>query len=433
MPGPAKAPHILIVDDQEAIRRFLAATLEARGYRVTTAATGADGLAQAAQDPPDFTLLDLRLPDQGGLDVLQRLRERQPGARVVILTSYGRGEVADEAVRLGALDFISKPVDLERLLAVISRGLQPREATAAPDAADLFTDLPGLVPGRSPSMLRLYDQVRKVAAGSRSTVLIAGESGAGKDVLAQVLHRLSPRRDYPFLEINCAALPEPLLESELFGHERGAFTDATQKKLGLLELAHSGTLFLDEIGDMPPPIQVKLLRVLEKLSFRRVGGLENIEVDVRIIAATNRDLADQVSRGRFREDLYFRLGVVQLQVPPLRERPEDLDALARHFLRRFAAEFSRAFTDFSPDALTALQARPWPGNVRQLRNTIERSVLLEEGTILEATQLHLDPDPAGTSGGRGDPWPGSWPRPWRSPCRTRASIWTTWCIVSRRP
>jgi DNA-binding NtrC family response regulator len=208
-----------------------------------------------------------------------------------------------------------------------------------------------------------------------------------------MIHQQSPRRDYPFLEINCAALPEQLLESELFGHERGAFTDATQKKLGLLELAHSGTLFLDEIGDMPPAIQVKLLRVLEKLSFRRVGGLENIEVDVRIIAATNRDLAGLVARGQFRQDLFFRLGVVQLEVPPLRDRPEDLEALSRHFLRRFAGEFGKGFTDLSAAALAALHDRPWPGNVRQLRNTLERTVLLEDGTILESGQLHIDTDP----------------------------------------
>ncbi|MEZ4389394.1 MAG: sigma-54 dependent transcriptional regulator [Candidatus Krumholzibacteriia bacterium] len=404
MPGPAEAPHILIVDDQEAIRRFLAATLEARGYRVSSAANGAAGLDLAGSDPPDFTLLDLRLPDQSGLEVLRRLRERQPGARVVILTSYGRSEVAGEALELGALDFISKPVDLERLLAVIHRGLRPREGAAGLQAADLFADLPGLVPGRSPAMLSLYEQVRKVAVGARSTVLIEGESGAGKDVLAQILHQQSPRRDAPFLEINCAALPESLLESELFGHERGAFTDATQKKLGLLELAHSGTLFLDEIGDMPAPIQVKLLRVLEKMAFRRVGGLETIEVDVRIIAATNRDLAAQVARGRFRDDLYFRLGVVRLQVPPLRERPEDLEALARHFLRTFAAEFGKGFTDLDTAALAALRARPWPGNVRQLRNTLERTVLLEEGTILEAQQLHFDADPeGGGAAGSGDP------------------------------
>jgi len=393
MAGPAEAPHILIIDDQEAIRRFLAATLEVRGYRVSTAATGAAGLAAAVADPPDFTLLDLRLPDQTGLEVLTALRERQPGARVAILTSYGRGEVASEAMRLGALDFISKPVDLERLLGAINRGLRSHEAAADSSIDDLFTDLPGLLPGRSSSMLRLYEQVRKIGAGGRSTVLIDGESGAGKDVLAQVIHRQSPRRDYPFLEINCAALPENLLESELFGHERGAFTDATQKKLGLLELTHSGTLFLDEVGDMPAAIQVKLLRVLEKLTFRRVGGLENIEVDVRIIAATNRDLATLVSRGQFREDLYFRLGVVRLHVPPLRERPEDLEALSRHFLRHFAGEFGKSFTDLSPSALALLRERRWPGNVRQLRNTMERSVLLEDGTILEAAQLHIDADP----------------------------------------
>ena len=389
-----EARHILIVDDQEAIRRFLAATLEARGFRVSGAATGEAGLQMALSNPADLVLLDVMLPDMDGLVVLSRLREQQAGARVVMLTSYGRGDIAARAAELGALDFVTKPVDLDRLLAVIQRSLS---VTTVPDSAhldDLFTDLTGIVPGRSPEMLALYETVRKVAAGQRSTVLIQGESGAGKDVLAQVLHHLSPRRDFPFLEINCAALPEQLLESELFGHERGAFTDATQKKIGLLELAHSGTLFLDEIGDMPMGIQVKLLRVLEKMSFRRVGGLETIEVDVRIVAATNRDLADLVTRNRFREDLYFRLGVIQLAVPPLRRRRPDLESLALHFLRLYAKEFGKSFVGMAPETLDALAAQRWPGNVRQLRNTMERSVLLEEGVTLQPDQLHFDLDTA---------------------------------------
>ena len=400
MPAATSAPHILIVDDQEAIRRFLAATLEAREYRVSTAATGEAGLAAIAAGQPDLLLLDLRLPDLPGLEILARLRETHPGLGVVILTSYGRSEAAATAAELGALDFVTKPVDLDRLLAVIQRGLRGRTPEEPPPTS-VFAGVPGVVASRSSAMLALGEQVRKVAAGGRSTVLIQGESGVGKDVLAQVLHQHSPRRDYPFLEINCAALPETLLESELFGHERGAFTDATQKKLGLLELAHSGTVFLDEIGDMPLPIQVKLLRVLEKMVFRRVGGLENIEIDVRIIAATNRDLGELVARGRFREDLFFRLRVIQLEVPPLRDRPEDLVALAEHFLKLYAGEFGRGFEGYTGRALDALRQQPWPGNVRQLRNTIERSVLLEEGTLLDAAQLHFDPGHV-TTGDQGD-------------------------------
>jgi len=389
-------PYILIIDDQDAIRLFLAATLEAHGYRVATAATGAQGLESALAATPDLVLLDLRLPDMRGMEVLARLKEALPRVCVVILTSYGRTEAAVEAMKLQAFDFITKPVNLDQLLAVIQRGLQAadsgRQRAEPANAADLFAALPGLVPSRSPAMQPVYAIVRRVAAGGRSTVLILGDSGVGKDVLAQVIHRNSPRRDYPYLEINCASLPEQLLESELFGHERGAFTDASQQKLGLFELAHSGTLFLDEVGEIPLPIQVKLLRVLEKMAFRRVGGLEDIQVDVRLIAATNRDLALRVNQGVFRLDLYYRLKVVQVTVPPLRQRPEDIPDLARLFLRQYNDEFGRQFRDFTDDPSRALVARPWPGNVRQLRNTIERSVLLGDGTELTPDGLRFDAD-----------------------------------------
>ncbi len=414
-------PHVLIIDDQEAIRSFLTAALGAQGYRVSGAATAADGLAAVQRERPDLVLLDLRLPDRSGLDLLAQLRQECGDLPVVVLTSYGRTEAVVEAMRLQALDFVTKPVNLDRLLALVQRGVAAgggQGQPADPGDADLFASVPGAVASQAPAMRALHATLRKVAGGGRSTVLVLGESGVGKDVLAQVIHHNSPRRDYPFLEINCASLPEQLLESELFGHERGAFTDATQQKLGLLELAHSGTLFLDEIGEMPPPVQVKLLRVLEKMSFRRVGGLEDIQVDVRIIAATNRDLTSLVSAGSFREDLYYRLKVVQLEVPPLRRRPEDIPPLAERFLGQYTEEFGRGFTGLAPEALAALQERDWPGNVRQLRNTIERSVLLEEGTRLERKQLHFDAE-AGPDAAAGeveqlarrltvalrDPWP----------------------------
>jgi len=387
-------PHVLIIDDQESIRLFLAATLEAKGYRVSSAGDGSEGLALAAEGQPDLVLLDLRLPDIDGFEVLARLKNDRPDIKVVILTSYGRAEAAAEAMRLQAFDFVTKPVNLDHLLVVIHRGLQGVEGPSGHPGEeqidDLFTVLPGAVPSRSKAMVPIGEMVRKITASGRSTVLLTGESGVGKDILAQVIHRNSPRRDFPFLEINCAALPEQLLESELFGHERGAFTDATQQKLGLLELAHSGTLFLDEIGEMPLQIQVKLLRVLEKMTFRRVGGLEDIQVNVRIIAATNRNLATQVRVKEFREDLYFRLKVIQISLPPLRERPEDIPGLARHFLRHYNEEFGREFEDLAPDALDLLASQPWPGNIRQLRNTMERSVLLEQGTLLSADQLAFD-------------------------------------------
>lgn len=388
--------RILIVDDQEAIRLFLATTLEERGYRVETAENGAAALASVAAEPPDLLLLDLRLPDMNGLEVLERVKENEPGVCVVILTSFGRAETAVQAMRHQAFDFVTKPVNLDHLLDVIQRGLAAGEAVrraAEPGpAGDLYASMPHAVPCRSESMAPVYETIRKVAAGGRSTVLIQGQSGVGKDVLVQALHLNSPRRDYPCLEINCAALPEQLLESELFGHERGAFTDASQQKLGLLELAHGGTLFLDEIGEMPLPVQVKLLRVLEKMSFRRVGGLEDIMVDVRIVAATNRDLATLVDEGVFRDDLYYRLKVIQVTVPPLRQRPEDIPDLARHFLRQYNEEFGKSFESFTPAVLELLCSLAWPGNVRQLKNVIERSVLLSEGTELDVAALHLDED-----------------------------------------
>ncbi len=396
-------PAILIVDDQDAIRLFLTATLEARGYQVRAAADGATALALVSESPPDLVLLDLRLPDQHGLQVLSTIKDRWPAVTVVILTSFGQADIAVQAMKNQAFDFVTKPVNLDHLLDVIQRGLEAgevaRRAQQPGTVADLFAAVPGAVPCPSPSMRPVYDTVRKVAAGGRSTVLIQGESGVGKDVLVTLLHRISPRRDFPCLEINCASLPEPLLESELFGHERGAYTDAHQQKLGLLELAHGGTLFLDEIGEMPLAIQVKLLRVLEKMCFRRLGGLEDIRVDVRVVAATNRDLASLVEARTFRADLFYRLNVVSVVVPPLRHRQEDIAPLARHFLRLYNEEFGKRFGDVSEAALQALRAQPWPGNVRQLRNVVERSVLLADGEVLEAADLHLDLEESSDSDG----------------------------------
>jgi two-component system, NtrC family, response regulator AtoC len=386
-------PKILVVDDQEAIRLFLTSALAERGYQVCQAATGAEAVAVAATERPDLVLLDLVLPDADGMDILARLREDQPHLCVVILTSYGQVDAAVRAMRLQAFDFVTKPVNFERLLEVIARGIalvQARPSSADP-AADLFDVLPGAVPSSDPAMKAIYAIVRKLAAQGRSTVLIEGESGVGKDILARLIHGNSPRRAHPFLDVNCASLPENLLESELFGHEKGAFTDASQQKLGLLELANSGTLFLDEIGEMSLPIQVKLLRVLEKMNFRRVGGVQDIQVDVRILAATNRNLRQLVDAGGFREDLYFRLRVVRLQPPPLRERPLDILPLARHFLGHFNHEFGKRAAGFTVDAERALVAHGWPGNIRELRNAVERAVLLGEGEYLDLDSLDVTP------------------------------------------
>ncbi len=387
-------PSLLVVDDQEATRLFLAATLESRGYSVRLADTGAAALAAVEESLPDLVLLDLMLPDMNGMEVLARLREDDPSVRVIILTAFGRTDTAVQAMRLQAYDFVTKPINLRRLIAVIERGLADYAGRSARRLAqpsdDLFAVLPGAVPSEVPAMLALYATVRKLAASGRSTVLIEGESGAGKDILAQLIHLNSPRSGYPFLEINCASLPESLLESELFGHEKGAFTDASAQKLGLLELAHAGTLFLDEIGEMALPIQVKLLRVLEKLVFRRVGGIEDIRVDVRIVAATNQNLARLVQAKRFREDLYYRLKVVHLVVPPLRARREDIVPLAEHFLRHYNDEFGKRFTGFTAAAMDRLRAHAWPGNIRELRNTIERAALLEDADRLDAGHLGIE-------------------------------------------
>ena len=391
-------PLILVIDDEEAIRLFLESTLEDEGYEVRTAATGTDGLREAFARVPDLVLLDLMLPDMSGLQVLGSLKEQLPHLCVVMLTAYREADTAVKAMKLEAFDYATKPIQLKHLVAVVRKGLEEtadaRERYRRLTQSDLFGGIDDVVPSQDPAMLSVYDTVRRISAGGSSTVLIEGESGVGKDVVASLIHRTSPRRDFPFLDVNCAALPETLLESELFGHEKGAFTDAVAQKLGLLELANGGTLFLDEIGEMALTVQVKLLRVLEKMVFRRVGGLQDINVDVRIVAATNRNLASQVRMGSFREDLYYRLNVVRLAVPPLRARPADIVPLAEFFLGKFSGRFSRNFKRFDESAVRHMVAYHWPGNIRELRNAIERAVLLEDGVALSAAQLRLGGEPA---------------------------------------
>ncbi len=386
-------PVILVIDDEEAIRLFLEATLEDQGYEVLTAGSGAEAITTAEDKVPDLVLLDLMLPDMPGLEVLQALKQRYAHLPVVMITAYSQTDAAVRAMKLDAYDYVNKPIQLGKLMSVVSKALSETEEARTRFRNTTQTDLFGagfdFVASQAPAMLKIYDIVRRIAAGSGTTVLIEGESGVGKDVVANLIHRTSPRQSFPFLEINCAALPELLLESELFGHEKGAFTDAVSQKMGLLELADSGTLFLDEIGEMAMSVQVKLLRVLEKMSFRRVGGIADLKVDVRVVAATNRSLAAQVRAGLFREDLYYRLNVVQLQVPPLRARREDVVPLAEHFLAHFNQKFGKSFTSVGASAIRAFDEYNWPGNIRELRNLMERTVLLEDGPVLEAEHLHL--------------------------------------------
>ncbi len=395
-------PVILVIDDEEAIRLFLAATLEDRGYAVETAATGQEALDRIARAAPDLVLLDLMLPDMSGIQVLDEVKKALPHVNVLMLTAYSGTETAVRAMKLDAFDYVTKPLELDRLLRLVQRALDAsataRDRYRQRSESALFANQADLVPSQAPPMVALYETVRRIAETDATTVLIEGESGVGKDVLAELIHRSSRRARAAFIDINCAALPEQLLESELFGHEKGAFTDAVQQKPGLFETADGGTFFLDEIGEMARPAQVKLLRVLEKRSFRRVGGVKDIKVDVRVIAATNSDLRALVRAGTFREDLYFRLKVVQLRVPPLRARPQDILPLAEHFLARYAGAFAKDFRGIAPDAAAALAACPWPGNIRELRNAIERAVLLEEGPQLRAAHLQLDEDEADRAG-----------------------------------
>jgi two-component system response regulator AtoC len=384
--------HILIVDDQESIRHFIEKAMADEGYQVSTAGDGQGGLNAVAADMPDLVLLDLRLPDIHGLEVLKKLKEDDPDLQVIIMTAFGDVESAVRAMKLGAHDYVNKPINLEQLFITINKALESRKLwrelkhLRRRQSARFSEDF---VRGESPTMREVYETIEQVAKSDSTSVLIQGESGTGKEHLANMIHDHSVRREKPFLEINCAAIPRELLESELFGHAKGAFTDARAQKQGLLEMANGGTLFLDEVGEMSLQIQVKLLRVLERMTFKRVGGTKDIQVSVRIISATNQDLQRMCEDGRFREDLFYRLKVVPIRVPSLRERREDIMTLAKHFLYSFSKQFNKGFQGFSPEAERTLLAYPWPGNIRELKNLMERTVLLETGNRVELGMLKL--------------------------------------------
>ncbi len=386
-------PTILIVEDEAKMRRLLELNLADDGFRTLSAQDAETGLTLLQANPVDLVLTDLKLPGMTGLDFLQAVKRFQAALPVVVMTAFGTVETAVEAMKAGAGDYILKPFSLDEMRLVVRKELDVRrlreENIALREALQQRYQHPNIVAG-SPKMQEVLATVERVAP-TNSTVLLGGESGVGKDLIARVIHEKSRRASGPFIKINSAAIPENLLESELFGYEKGAFTGATASKPGKFELADKGTLFLDEIGDVPPAIQVKLLRVLQEREFERLGSTRTLKVDVRLLAATNRDLRLALEDGTFREDLYYRLNVVPLDVPPLREHKEDIPALVNLFLSRQGEESARRITEVSPEALKILMDHSWPGNVRELQNIIERSAALSKSTVLEPGDIHFDP------------------------------------------
>ena len=372
--------RILIVDDDDQLRRSFEKLLKEEGYRVTGAATGEDGLASIRRELPDLVIVDLCLPGMDGLETFERIRRIEPKLPVVIMTAYGTTETAIEATKLGAFDYTLKPFDIPQMLGLIRKGLEAGRFMRTPVELNAVANSqsPDALIGRSDPMQEVYKSIGRVAP-TDATVLIRGDSGTGKELVARAIYQHSRRSQARFLVINCVAIPETLLESELFGYEKGAFTGATHRRIGKLEQAGGGTVFLDEIGDMPIGLQAKILRLLQERSIERIGGREAIPIDVRILAATNRNLEADIEAGRFREDLYYRLNVVTISLPPLAERREDSSALARYFLARYAREQEMDNPGLTPDAETLLAAHDWPGNVRELANSIRMALIYNRG------------------------------------------------------
>jgi two-component system response regulator PilR (NtrC family) len=384
-----RAHRILVVDDERSMREFLEIFFRREGYEVTTADSVEQALAAVDADDHDLVITDIQMPDRTGLDLLHELRETSPETPVVVITAFATTENAIAAMKQGAYDYITKPFKVDEIRVVVEKALEKK--LLASENRRLRKELRtqarsrSLV-GASVAMHRVYELVAQVAA-TKANVLIAGESGTGKELVARAIHDQSDRSDKPFVAVNCAAIPENLLESELFGHVKGAFTGAVHAKAGLFETADGGTLFFDEIGELPGALQVKLLRVIQEKTIRRVGGTPDRKVDVRIVAATNRRLEEEVAAGRFREDLYYRLNVIQIGLPPLRERAEDIPLLVQHFIEKYAAELGREIEGASDDALDALLAYPFPGNVRELENVIERAVALTRERVIRCDAL----------------------------------------------
>lgn len=385
--------RILIVEDKESMAEMLRTSLSSEGYDCSVASNGVDGIRMFQSEPFDLVLTDLRLPRKGGLKVLKSIRSEDPSIPVIIMTAYGTIETAVEAMKNGANDFITKPFDMDHLLLIIKRVMDTRrlyrENLLLKDEFITRAGLPNII-GRSEKIMDVIKKVQRVAP-TRSTVLLLGESGTGKELFARAIHYLSPRRDNLFVPVNCAAIPRELLESELFGHERGAFTGAEVRKSGKFELANNGTIFLDEVGELELSLQAKLLRVLQDQMVEHIGGTRPVKIDVRVVAASNRNLFADVKDGRFREDLFYRLNVFPILIPPLRERKDDIPMLAEFFIGRFASEMKKERKRLSEGSINLLTRYDWKGNVRELENTIERAMILADGDAIEPAHISLMP------------------------------------------
>lgn len=384
---------ILVVDDEESIREFFEIMLKREGYEVHSAANGRLALEWLKENPVDVVISDIQMPEMSGLELLQKVRESDSEAIVIMITAFGSTETAVEAMKLGAYDYIQKPFKIDEVKIVLKQALEKR--TLRLENFRLKKELGTKyafdnIIGGAPPMLRIYEMVKRVA-NTKSSVLITGESGTGKELIARAIHYNGPLKDKPFVTVNCGAIPENLMESEMFGHKKGSFTGAIADKKGLFEVANGGTIFLDELGELPLSMQVKLLRVIQEGTFKRVGGTEDVTVDVRVISATNRNLEMEVKAGRFREDLYYRMNVIQIHSPPLRERKEDIPMLAAHFMDKFTAVLSTGPKRISNEAMEVLKRYHYPGNVRELENIIERTVALEPGPLIlpESLPRHL--------------------------------------------
>jgi len=383
------AKQILVVDDEDCIRQSLNGILKDEGYEVLEAKDGLQALKQIEADPPELVLLDIWMPGMDGMEVLERMKGQIPNLPVIMISGHGNIELAVKAVKLGAYDFIEKPLSLEKVLLTVNNALLFSKLEQENRALRQEIQRKYEIVGNSPEIQQLKEQI-KIVAPTNGWVLINGENGTGKELVARGIHALSLRADRPFVEVNCAAIPEELIESELFGHEKGSFTGALTKKRGKFDLSNGGTIFLDEIADMSLKTQAKILRILQEQKFERVGGTEMIYVDVRVIAATNRDLKEEIQKTKFREDLYYRLNVIPIVVPPLRDRKTDIPLLVEHFIAEFCLDNNKELKKISPEAMSLLVAYSWPGNVRELKNIVERMVIMTRGAVIEAKDV---PDP----------------------------------------